>query len=219
MIKLNGITKKYIGDTYETIALNDISLEINNGDFACIMGKSGSGKSTLLHIIGCLDTPDKGEYYLDDVCVTKLPIYKFDHIRKEKISCVFQNYELMNKYTVWENIEMPLNARKIRGQEKKKRINDILEKLEIEKLKNKFPEQISGGEQQRTAIARACVMDTPYIVADEPTGALDEENTVHLMNMFKEINKSGKTIILVTHDPDVAAYGDYVVNLKDGRIV
>lgn len=218
MIQLKNITKEYKGTSYKTTALNHVTLDIQEGDFACIMGKSGSGKSTLLHIIGCMDMQDEGEYYLDDICVKDLSPYKLDRLRREKISFIFQGYELMNRYTVWENIELPLNAKGIMGKKKRTIINNIMERLEITELKDKYPGQISGGEQQRTAIARAYVMDTPYIVADEPTGALDEANSDRILDLFESLHHEGKTIILVSHDMDVAQRGDYIINLQDGHI-
>ena len=218
MIQLKNITKEYKGASYKTTALNHVTLDIQEGDFACIMGKSGSGKSTLLHIIGCMDMQDEGEYYLDDICVKDLSPYKLDRLRREKISFIFQGYELMNRYTVWENIELPLNVKRIRGKKKRTIINDIMERLEITELKDKYPGQISGGEQQRAAIARAYVMDTPYIVADEPTGALDEANSDRILDLFESLHNEGKTIILVSHDMDVAQRGDYIINLQDGHI-
>lgn len=218
MIQLKNITKEYKGASYKTTALDQVTLDIKEGDFACVMGKSGSGKSTLLHIIGCMDMPSEGEYYLDDICVKDLSPYKLDRLRREKISFIFQGYELMNRYTVWENIELPLNAKRIRGKKKRTIINDIMERLEIIELKDKYPGQISGGEQQRAAIARAYVMDTPYIVADEPTGALDEANSDRILDLFESLHNEGKTIVLVSHDMDVAQRGDYIINLQDGHI-
>lgn len=218
MIQLKNITKEYKGASYKTTALNHVTLDIQEGDFTCIMGKSGSGKSTLLHIIGCMDMQDEGEYYLDGICVKDLSPYKLDRLRREKISFIFQGYELMNRYTVWENIELPLNAKGIMGKKKRTIINNIMERLEITELKDKYPGQISGGEQQRTAIARAYVMDTPYIVADEPTGALDEANSDRILDLFESLHHEGKTIILVSHDMDVAQRGDYIINLQDGHI-
>ena len=218
MIQLKNITKEYKGASYKTTALDQVTLDIKEGDFACVMGKSGSGKSTLLHIIGCMDMPSEGEYYLDDICVKDLSPYKLDRLRREKISFIFQGYDRMNRYTVWENIELPLNAKRIRGKKKRTIINDIMERLEIIELKDKYPGQISGGEQQRAAIARAYVMDTPYIVADEPTGALDEANSDRILDLFESLHNEGKTIVLVSHDMDVAQRGDYIINLQDGHI-
>lgn len=218
MIKIENLGKTYSGLNYKTDALVDVSFDISEGEFVAIMGKSGSGKSTLLNIIGCLDYPSSGQYFMDDVLVNELSSYRFDKYRKEKVGFIFQNYELMEKYTVRENIELPLNVRHVKMRDKRKRVNDIMKRLGISSLAQKYPNQISGGEQQRVAIARAYVMDTKYILADEPTGALDEKNTVEIMNMFKDMNKDGKTIITVTHDLEVAGYADRILTLSDGKI-
>ncbi len=219
MISLKNAKKVYKGEGVETVALESVDLQINDGEFVAIMGKSGSGKSTLLNIIGCMDKLSDGEYRLDDVDVSALGNLKLDRIRKEKISFIFQNYELMDNYTVYENIELPLLAAKIKPKERKKKVADVMEQLGIDKLGKKYPRQISGGEQQRTAIARAIVSENDYILADEPTGALDEDNSRELMKIFKDIHSSKKTIIMVTHDKDIAAYADRVICISDGKIV
>lgn len=219
MIKFENASKKYKGATYEVMALDDVSLTIEEGEFVAVMGKSGSGKSTLLNIMGCMDSLDSGNYYLDDTLVSNLRPHAFDNIRKEKVSFIFQKYELMSQYTVYENIELPLNSKRVKGSEKRKQIKDIMERLEISNLKGKFPSQLSGGEQQRVAIARAYVSDNKYILADEPTGALDEKNSKEIMNIFKALNKEGKTIVVVTHDEDIAAYADRIIRLSDGRVI
>lgn len=218
MIILEEASKIYRGDTYETYALNNIDLKIEEGDFVAVKGRSGSGKSTLLHILGCMDRLSAGKYFLDGVEASKLHAWMFDKVRQEKISFIFQKYELMNRYTVYENIELPLNVSKLSRNEKRKKINDIMERLEIGTLRNKFPRQISGGEQQRVAIARAYVADRKYILADEPTGALDEKNTNTIMNIFQELNKEGKTILLVTHDDLVASYANRIITIQDGKL-
>lgn len=219
MIKLINGTKKYKGATYEVAAVDDVTLEIKTGEFVAIMGKSGSGKSTLLNIIGCMDKLDDGRLYIDDIEVSKLSGNEFDKIRRNKVSYIFQRYELMNSYTVYENIELPLNAKNVKRSIKKQMITDIMKELEIEQLKNKFPSQISGGEQQRVAIARAYVSQNEYILADEPTGALDEKNTATIMELLKKLNSEGKTVIVVTHDDNVAGYADRVIKLADGRLI
>lgn len=218
MIILEEASKIYRGDTYETYALNNIDLKIEEGEFVAVKGRSGSGKSTLLHILGCMDRLSAGRYFLDGVEASKLHAWMFDKLRQEKISFIFQKYELMNRYTVYENIELPLNVSKLSRNEKRKKINDIMERLEIEALRNKYPRQISGGEQQRVAIARAYVADRKYILADEPTGALDEKNTNTIMNIFQELNKEGKTILLVTHDELVASYANRTITIQDGKL-
>lgn len=218
MIELQNINKIYKSINGKTDALTDVSLTINEGEFVCIMGKSGSGKTTLLNIIGCMDKASSGAYRLDDIDISELSADKFDRLRREKISFIFQKYELMSKYTVYENIELPMNAKRISGKQKKQRITDIMKRLGIHELRNKFPKQLSGGEQQRVAIARAYVSDNKYILADEPTGALDNKNTQEIMNIFEELRTEGKTIVLVTHDEDIAARGNRIIRLLDGRI-
>lgn len=214
MIELMDVTKIYKGDTYETYALKNLSLKIDDGEFVAIMGRSGSGKTTLLNIIGCMDNASEGKVIIDDIDISRATAHKLDTIRRKKISFIFQNYALMQQYTVRENIELPLNARNIRWREKKKAIKDIMEKLGISELADKYPTQISGGEQQRTAIARAFVSGTKYILADEPTGALDYTNAIELMQMLKELHKTGKTIIMVTHDRQMASYADRMIELN-----
>lgn len=214
MIELKDVTKVYKGDTYETYALNNLSLNIEDGEFVAIMGRSGSGKTTLLNIIGCMDSASQGTVIIDDIDISNASAHKLDVVRRNKISFIFQNYALMQQYSVYENIELPLNARNIKGQKKRTAIKDIMNKLGISELAKKYPNQISGGEQQRTAIARAFVSDTKYILADEPTGALDYENAIELMELIKELHKAGKTIIMVTHDSQIASYADRIVELK-----
>lgn len=218
MIKLQNISKVYKSINGKTDALTDVCLTIREGEFVCIMGKSGSGKTTLLNIIGCMDKANSGEYRLDDIDVVRLNANKFDKLRREKISFIFQKYELMGKYTVYENIELPMNAKRISGKQKKQQITDIMKRLGIYELRNKFPKQLSGGEQQRVAIARAYVSDNKYILADEPTGALDNKNTQEIMHIFEELRQEGKTIVLVTHDEEIAARGNRIIRLLDGRI-
>ena len=219
MIKLENATRIYKGDTYEIAAINNINLTIEDGEFVAVIGRSGSGKSTLLNVIGCMDNLTSGSYTLDEHCVTKMNAFQFDKLRKNKIGFIFQKYELMSQYTIYENIELPLNVLKYSEKEKKKKIADIMERLQITELKRKFPRQISGGEQQRVAIARAYVSDKKYLLADEPTGALDEKNASEIMQIFKELNAEGKTIILVTHDNEVASCAKRIIRIKDGHIV
>lgn len=219
MISLKNATKIFKGDNFETTALKDADIEIEKGEFVAIMGKSGSGKSTLLNIIGCMDKLSSGSYFLDDINVSEMKSAKLDKLRKEKISFIFQNYELMDHYTIYENVEIPLLAAKVSAKQRKERIREVMSKLGIEKLAKKYPKQISGGEQQRTAIARALVSGNEYILADEPTGALDQDNSHELMKIFKEIHETGRTIIMVTHDKDVAQCADRIVEISDGRII
>lgn len=218
MIELKHACKYYIGDSYETKAINEIDLKVDDGDFVAVQGKSGSGKSTLLNMIGCLDELTDGELIIDGIEATKLGKLNLDKLRRDKMSFVFQSYELMNNYTVFENIELPLNVQRVKKREKRARIMEIMERLGIVDLREKFPNQISGGEKQRVAIARAYVANKKYVLADEPTGALDEENTCEIMKLFQQLNQEGKTIIIVTHDDGVASYAKRIVRLEDGMI-
>lgn len=219
MIELKNIKKIYKNGDCKTIALNGLNLNIEKGEFVAIMGKSGSGKSTLLNIIGCMDTITSGEYLYNSVEINKLNKRKIEKYRKENISFVFQNYSLINEYTVYENIEVPLLARNVKKSERKKRINDVIESLDIKDIVNKKTSDISGGQQQRTAIARAIVANTNIILADEPTGALDENTSKDIMKLFKKINKQGYTIIMVTHDIEMANNADRIIRISDGVII
>ncbi|MBQ4059751.1 MAG: ABC transporter ATP-binding protein [Lachnospiraceae bacterium] len=219
MLTLENVTKIYKGDLFETRALQDVSLTVEQGEFVAIMGESGSGKTTLLNIIGGMDTLSSGKYYLQDVAVHECNPAKLDKVRKQYISFIFQHFALMEEYNVFENIEAPLLARNVRKSVRKKKIQELAEKLGIDELLDKYPSQISGGQKQRVAFARALVTNSPVILADEPTGALDEENTQKVMELFKELHNDGKTIVLITHDNMVANYADRIVNLRDGKVI
>lgn len=219
MIELKNISKRYSFGGAVTNALSDISLSIGGGEFAAIMGASGSGKSTLLNIIGCMDTPTDGEYFLDGRDVTKLNSRELTDIRKEKITFVFQNFALMEKYTAYENIELPLVNRRVPAKERRKLVEGAAARLGITEQLRKKPKQMSGGQQQRTALARALASGAEIILADEPTGALDQRNGAELMEIFKTLNADGKTIIIVTHDIAVAERADRIITISDGRII
>ena len=220
MIKLTNITKKYKNGTNELVALNNVSLQIEDGDFIAIMGASGSGKTTLLNIVGCMDTATDGEYFYGDMPVHSLKQNKRDEFRKNHIGFVFQNFALLKDYTVKENIEIPLRAK---GYGKKKRdimVKEILEKVGLSEYEKSLPTKISGGQQQRVAIARELVSGASVILADEPTGALDSATGQEIMELLKEINRdSGKTILLVTHDEKIASQANHIIRLEDGKIV
>lgn len=218
MIKLENISKKYKFSDTETNALAEVFLEINSGEFVAIMGASGSGKSTLLNIIGCMDTATSGNYYLNGEDVFKLKPKELCRIRNEKITFVFQNFALLEKYTAYENIELPLVNRKVSAKERKKKVSEVARQLGIENQLHKLPKQMSGGQQQRVALARALVSGADIILADEPTGALDHNTGIELMNMLKDLNEKGKTIIIVTHDPTVAEYAERIITISDGRV-
>lgn len=219
MISLKNINKCYVGDTYNIQALESISFDINEGEFVSIMGKSGSGKTTLLNILGFLDVPDSGDFYFMGNDVSKLSARKLWKYRKDYIGFVFQNFALINHCSVYENVILPLEAVGMKRREYRKKALEMLEMLGILELKDKFPGQISGGQKQRVAIARALVGESKVILADEPTGALDAKTSIEIMNVLKEINGMGKTIILVTHDEDIAKMTKRIITIEDAKIV
>lgn len=220
MIQLNNVVKIYNKGTSSAVAaLNGVTLTIGDGEFVSIMGPSGSGKSTLLHILGCMDTMTEGEYELDGIRVQDLKPEQLHKIRGSKISFVFQQFALMNTYTVFENVELPLLSQKVGKKERKRIVNEKLNQLGIADLARKLPGKISGGQQQRTAIARALASGSSIILADEPTGALDQHTSQEVMEVLKEINEEGKTIIIVTHDPNIASRTKRCIQIVDGRIV
>lgn len=219
ILELKNITKIYGKGDSETKALVGVDLTIEKGDFCAIMGPSGSGKSTLLNILGCMDTPTSGEYILKGQDVSKMKNKQLSKLRNQVISFVFQYFALMDEYTVFDNIMLPLNCRKYPYKEKKDRVNYYMKRLGIEKYAKKKPTQLSGGQQQRVAIARALVSNADIILADEPTGALDSTTGEELMELLQEINELGKTLILVTHNEKVAEKCNYVIYIEDGKIV
>ncbi len=218
MIELNGVEKFYIGDTYKVHALKNVNLQINEGEYISIMGKSGSGKTTLLNVLGFLDVPSEGNVVFKnkDLNLTVDNLYKY---RKQHIGFVFQHFALINQCTVYENIEMPLLARNYPLRLRKKLVDMQLKRLGIAELSRKYPGQISGGQKQRVAIARALVCNPDILLADEPTGALDFETAKEIIKIFEEINKKGKTIVIVTHDEDIAANAKRHIIIEDGEIV
>ncbi|EJT6172301.1 ABC transporter ATP-binding protein [Clostridium perfringens] len=220
IIELKNITKIYGSGEAKVNALNGINLTINKGDFVAIMGASGCGKSTLLSILGCMDTYTNGEYFLNNKSINKENINKLSNIRNKEISFIFQNFALIREYTVFENIELPLKIRKLDRNKINTKVMQAMENMGIVHLKDKLISNISGGEQQRTALARALVQDSSIILADEPTGSLDYENGLKIMNLFKLLNeKYNKTIILVTHDENVANQAKQLIKMKDGKII
>ena len=219
LISLRGICKTYgKGDGLVT-ALRPIDLDTKKGEMLAIMGKSGSGKSTLLNLLAGLDTPDDGQYIYNGEEINTKNQNKMAKFRRNDVGFVVQHFALIDEYNVSQNIALPLRYGKLKGVSTKKRIKEIAERLEIgEKLK-KYPSQLSGGQAQRVAIARAIAHKPSILLADEPTGALDEETGKSIMNLFKEINKEGTTVVVVTHDANVASYCQRTIRLHDGEIV
>ena len=218
MIQLKDIKKVYKTKEMTTTALDGVSLDIEDGQMLAIMGPSGSGKSTLLNIIGAMDNLTEGSYKVNDTEVGTLKGNKLHEFRKNNISFVFQDFALMTRYTVYENVELPLLAGKKKRSERKKIVKEKLELMGIADLAKKYPTQISGGQQQRCAIARALASGNDIILADEPTGALDQNTGHEIMEAFKKVNELGKTVIIVTHDPNVAAYCNKTIHIVDGKI-
>ena len=219
IINLKNINKKFGVKDTEVIALRGVDLEINEGEIIAIVGASGSGKSTLLNIIGTLDKQTTGEYLLENKNLKELNKCDLAKLRNKKFGFVVQHFALINDYTVYENIEIPLEYGKIKGSDRRKKINVVLNKLDIKDKINKKPSQLSGGQCQRVAIARAIVNDPQIILADEPTGALDKKTGEQVMQIFKELNREGKTVIIVTHDVSIAEQCNRIIRIEDGMII
>lgn len=219
MIKTENLSMLFTTEDVQTKALNDVSLEIKKGEFVAIMGPSGCGKSTLLNILGTLDSPTSGKYYFDDKEIDKMSESQLTTFRKGNIGFVFQNFNLIDELTVYENVELPLVYLNGKKSERKKKVMEVLERMNIAHRAGHFPQQLSGGQQQRVAIARAVVTDCPLILADEPTGNLDSTNGVEVMELLRELNNQGTTIVIVTHSQRDATYAHRVIHLLDGRVV
>lgn len=219
MIVLKNISVTYGKKEAKTDALRKIGLEIEKGEFVTISGKSGCGKTTLLNVLGGIITPDEGEYLYEGEDVSGFPDEKLSGFRNSSIGFVVQHFALINDRNVYDNIVLPLRYRKTKDTPKKEQIEAVMEELGITDKKKKYPYQLSGGEKQRVAIARCIVSDTKIILADEPTGALDEENGQKIMEILKKLNREGKTVIMVTHDPELAKAGTRRIVMKDGEII
>lgn len=219
MIKTVNLQKIYSTEEVETTALININMEIKQGEFVAIMGPSGCGKSTLLNLIGLLDTPSEGEFFFLGNEIAKAKEKDRAEIRKTNIGFVFQSFNLIDELTVFENIELPLIYQKITSSERKKRVELLMDKMQIAHRRNHFPQQLSGGQQQRVAICRAVVGNPKLILADEPTGNLDSANGNEVMNLLREFNEAGTTIVMVTHNAHDADYSHRVINLFDGQII
>jgi putative ABC transport system ATP-binding protein len=219
MIKTTNLVKVYTTEEVETTALNEVSLEIQQGEFVAVMGPSGCGKSTLLNVLGMLDNPSAGQYYFLDEDVSGYTERQRANLRKRNIGFVFQSFNLIDELTVFENVELPLLYLGVSGSDRKKRVEEVLEQMEIMARRNHFPQQLSGGQQQRAAVARAVIAQPQIILADEPTGNLDSAHGDEVMRMLSDLNEKGTTIVMVTHSPAYAEYSHRIVHLFDGQIV
>lgn len=218
LMELENISKVFRENNIETHVLADLSFTVQKNEMIAIMGPSGSGKSTLLHLLGCMDIPTTGDYTLDNVVVNSLTKNELAKLRNEKVGFVFQNFHLLNDYTALENVELPLHYRKVsKGKAREKSIQ-MLEKVGLKDHLFKRPNQLSGGQKQRVAIARALVGQPSIILADEPTGALDQKTSREVLSIFQDLHKNNNTIIIVTHDPDVAAICQRTIIINDGKL-
>jgi putative ABC transport system ATP-binding protein len=219
LLTMQGVTKVFLTDEVETHALSGIHLNIKKGEYVSISGPSGCGKSTLLAILGLLDSPSSGSYVLNGRPVENLRMSERAKIRNREIGFIFQAFNLIGDLNVYENVELPLTYRGMSGAERKKRVQDSLERVGMGHRVKHYPSQLSGGQQQRVAVARALAGDPAILLADEPTGNLDSVNGESVMELMRELNRGGATICMVTHDPRYARYADRTINLFDGRIV
>jgi putative ABC transport system ATP-binding protein len=219
MIRTVDLTKVFRTDEVETTALNEVTFEIKTGEFVAIMGPSGCGKSTLLNILGLLDNPTAGEYYFNNIEVSDYTERQRARLRQENIGFVFQNFNLIEELTVFENVELPLIYLGMPASERRTRVEEVLEQMQISHRKKHFPLQLSGGQQQRVAVARAVVARPKLILADEPTGNLDSAHGEEVMNLLEALNRGGTTLIIVTHSQRDAEYSQRIIRLFDGQIV
>lgn len=218
-IVLKDVKKHYRMGDERVAALDGISLEIKTGEFVAIMGPSGSGKSTMMNILGCLDRPSSGSYLLNGQEVATLSDDELARTRNKRIGFVFQNFNLLSRVSAWENVALPLVYAGVAEKERLNRAAALLDSVGLTARKNHLPNELSGGQRQRVAIARALINDPSIIMADEPTGNLDSRSSVEIMNIFGELYKQGKTVILVTHEPDIAEYAKRVITVRDGLIL
>ena len=218
MIELDGVTKIYNSGPVKVRALGPVDLVVEEGDFVAIMGPSGSGKSTMMNILGCLDVPSGGRYRLDGIDVSKLRDNKLAEIRNTRIGFVFQSFNLIPRTSALRNVELPLVYAKRRA-DRRKRAMAALERVGLGERSHHMPNELSGGQQQRVAVARALVTDPAIILADEPTGNLDSTSTIEVMELLAELNDTGRTVVLITHETDVAEFAKRVIELRDGKVV
>lgn len=219
VISIKDLNKVYKNGSVEVHALKNINLEIKHGEFIAIMGHSGSGKSTLMNILGCLDRPSSGEYLLDGTNISSLSQDELSLIRNKKIGFVFQAFNLIPRTNVLRNVELPMIYAKVKSSQRIKRAEELLEKVGLGERIYHLPNELSGGQKQRVAIARALANNPPIILADEPTGNLDTKSSDEIMEIFTELNNEGNSVILVTHEPEIAEYADRVIVFRDGTII
>lgn len=219
MITLRNISKSYRADNVETAALDNVSLQVDEGEFVAVMGPSGCGKSTLLNVVGMIDSPSSGEYFFCGQDVARWPESRLVELRKRQLGFVFQSFNLIDELTVYENIELPLLYQNVPRAQRKDRVREVLELVDLLPRSRHKPAQLSGGQQQRVAVARAVVTDPKLILADEPTGNLDTRNGEEVMGMLDTLNQQGTTILMVTHSYEHASRAQRIVNMVDGRVV
>lgn len=218
ILKTEGLTRRFRSGDIETTALDGIDIEIERGDFVSVMGPSGCGKSTLLHVLGLIDQPDGGQYTFLDDDVSRCSESDKARLRRQHLGFVFQNFNLIDELPVYRNVELPLLYNKVGAAERRQRVEKVLERMGMGHRAAHYPQQLSGGQQQRVAVARAIVNQPDLILADEPTGNLDSENSAGVMRALEELNGEGITIVMVTHSGDDAAHGRRVINMLDGRV-
>jgi putative ABC transport system ATP-binding protein len=219
MINITQLEKIYRTEEVETIALNKLTMEVKSGEFVAVMGPSGCGKSTLLNILGLLDDPDAGSFVFNNIEVAKFNERKRADLRKHNIGFVFQSFNLIDELTVFENVELPLIYTGVKSADRKKKVEEVLDKVQIMHRRNHYPQQLSGGQQQRVAVARAVVNNPKLILADEPTGNLDSSNGNEVMQLLTELNEQGTTIVMVTHSEHDARYSHRIIRMLDGQTV
>ncbi len=219
MINIEHLTKIFFTEEVQTKALNDISLHIDYGEFVAIMGPSGCGKSTLLNVLGTLDSPTSGTYTFDGKRLDVMTESQLSAFRKGRIGFIFQNFNLIDELTVYENIELPLMYMDVKPSLRKEKVDRILDKVNLSHRKNHYPQQLSGGQQQRVAVARAAVADCRLLLADEPTGNLDSRNGLEVMELLRDMNRAGTTVVIVTHSQRDAGFADRIIRLFDGKVI
>lgn len=219
MIKLDNIRKVFHSKTSETVSLQDICLEVKQGEFVAIMGPSGSGKTTLLNILGLIDRPTEGKYILDGEDTEKMTDYQMTIFRRKRLGFIFQAFNLIDELTVYENVELPLKLLNYPANERQILVMEALRRMEVSHRAENYPNELSGGQQQRVAFARAIIANPKLILADEPTGNLDSKNGQEVMQILSDLHSGGATIVMVTHNQRDAAYADRIINLFDGRII